>query len=230
MNQKELLAVFEDRPDEQQIITQLITHLRKYGVRRSYLKHQMVFQEGDPPDAVYLIGRGMLKVSQSTEEGANVTFFIQKRDDVFGFAEVLLQCKRDRFAQCLTDCELLVMPSHTFIQMARQHNEISFGLLLMITSRFLLTQKAVVALVTKPVSWRLSWLIKQLGPIQKGDDHEVELELTHEEIARIIGCSRQTVSETLSEWRAKGWISYTRRKLILHDLSFIPSDFVLRKS
>jgi CRP/FNR family cyclic AMP-dependent transcriptional regulator len=225
MKKSELMAVFEGSSYDQEIIHNMTQILRQYGTLKKYEKGQFIFKEDDPSDAVFLVEKGLLKVSQSTQEGQNVTFFIQKTGDLFGFAELILQTKRERYAQCLNDCHLLVLNAVDFMKLARTDVRVSYGLLLLITGRFLLTQKTVVAIVSKPVSWRLAWLLKQIGAENRDGQNEIELELTHDEISNIIGCSRQTVTEIFNRWRSEGLITYTRKKVVLHDVSFLPCGF-----
>ena len=76
------------------------------------------------------------------------------------------------------------------------------------------TQNVVETLISRPVAWRLAWFFGQMGK-QKDDVLEVQLQLSHEEISYVIGCSRQTVTETLNKWREKELIEYTKKKITL---------------
>lgn len=194
------------------------TIFAKHAVIQEYEKNAFVFLAGEEPDSVYFIEKGLLKVCQATAEGEDVTFFLRKRGEIFGYAEVILEQKRSRLAQCLDQCTIWVLSAEVFLREIIANKEMNKEILKITNRRLLEQQQMVELLISQPVSVRLAWLLKELSIPQDDGGHLVDTTLTHSELSNIIGCSRQTVSEILGKWREKGLISYNRKMIFIRDV------------
>ena len=193
----------------------------KHGYLKKYKKKHLLFGEEDSPGKCYFIKRGLVKMSQSTVEGYNVTFFLRNKREFFGIIELILNIPRQRYAQCLTDTILWEMDKSVFLDLIGNNPKINHLFFQMVSNRLLLMQKSIGNLMSKPVHWRLAWLLKQLSENEDGNKkNEITLHNlpTHEEISNIIGCSRQTVSENLSNWRKMGLINYKKKKMNIFNI------------
>jgi CRP-like cAMP-binding protein len=189
----------------------------QHGIVKACRKNSFLFKEGDEPEGVYYICKGLIKVMQSTEEGKNITFFLRRSNDIIGNSEVLLQKKRERYAQCLLDSEVRFIGASEYRRLVQSNINITLGMLILSTNTFLETMNSINYLVTKPVAWRITWLLMHLELVSRPDEYCLDLQLSHEEIAYIVGCSRQTVTKTLNHWRQEGLVSYSRKEIIIFD-------------
>ncbi|WP_239627925.1 Crp/Fnr family transcriptional regulator [Paenibacillus sp. H1-7] len=192
----------------------ILDAFRKYGVRRSCRKNEYVFQENDPPDGAYYVQSGLIKISQSSEEGQGITLFLRYEGEVFGNAELLAGVKRRRYARALSDCQLLVLDGVKYTELAKENPEFAYSVAVLGARRLLQTQQTVEALISRPAAWRLAWFIMKLGK-PTGRTIEAPIPLSHEEISYVIGCSRQTVTEILNKWREQGLIEYTKKSIVI---------------
>ncbi|WP_138754747.1 Crp/Fnr family transcriptional regulator [Paenibacillus sinopodophylli] len=193
----------------------------KYGTKRAFKKHEFIFQENDPSIAAYYVDTGLIKVSQSSQEGQGITLFLRYTGEVFGNAELLAGLSRKRYAKCLTDSMIIAVESRQFLALAKQDPAFSYSLATITARRLLETQNMVETLISRPVAWRLGWFLIQMGK-RKENVARVQLQLSHEEISYVIGCSRQTVTELLNKWRDKGLITYEKKNIIIME----PSRFL----
>ncbi|OBZ17255.1 MULTISPECIES: Crp/Fnr family transcriptional regulator [Bacillales] len=187
---------------------------RKYGVTKKCRKNEFVFQENESPLAAHYVESGLIKISQSSQEGQGITLFLRYPGEVFGNAEILANLQRRRYAKCLTDSQLIVLESRQYLELAKDDARFAYSLAVITARRLLQTQDMVETLISRPVAWRLAWFLVQMGK-QKDGVLEVQLQLSHEEISYVIGCSRQTVTELLNKWREKELIAYTKKKIIM---------------
>jgi CRP-like cAMP-binding protein len=194
---------------------------REYGVSKEFRKNEFIFQENDSPQAAHFVESGLIKISQSSQEGQGITLFLRYPGEVFGNAEILAGLQRRRYAKCLTDSQLIVLESRQFLELAKEDAKFAYSIAVITARRLLQTQNMVETLITRPVSWRLAWFLVQMGK-QKDDVLEVQLQLSHEEISYVIGCSRQTVTESLNKWREKELISYSKKNIMIQN----PSRFL----
>lgn len=204
-------ADFQDTDRVKEVV---LGAFRKYGVTKVYRKNDFVFQENDPPSAAHYVESGLIKISQSSQEGQGITLFLRYPGEVFGNAELLTNLHRRRYAKCLMDSQIITLESRQFLELAKEDSEFAFSLAVITARRLLQTQNVIETLISRPVAWRLAWFLIQMGK-QKDDVFEVQLQLSHEEISYVIGCSRQTVTETLNKWREKELIAYTKKKIII---------------
>jgi CRP-like cAMP-binding protein len=129
---------------------------------------------------------------------------------------VLTGQRRKRFARCILDSQVLVLSASRFLNLVLSQPDTLYALTVTNARRLLSTQSYVETLVSRPVAWRLAHLLIQLGRA-KGTEIHVTLPLSHEEISYVIGCSRQTVSETLGKWRGQGVIHYEKKRVVIPD-------------
>lgn len=195
----------------------------KYGVIRHYGKHEFVFHENEPPDAVYYVEDGLVKISQAAPEGHDITLFLRHPGETFGNAEALADVPRQRYARCLSDSRIAALETGKFRELARKNASFSHALAAIEARRLLQTQRFVETLISRPAAWRLAWFLMQLGK-RKDGRIDVHLQLSHEEISYVIGCSRQTVTELLNRWRESGLIEYTKKKLTIRQADSFLAD------
>lgn len=193
----------------------MIAAFRKHGISQTYRKNEFVFQENDLPSGAYYVASGLIKISQSSEEGQGITLFLRYEGEVFGNAEVLTNMARKRYAKCLVDSQIITLDSRKFLELAKENAEFSYSVAVLGARRLLQTQRMVETLISRPVAWRLAWFLLQLGKPTE-EKLEVQVPLSHEEISYVIGCSRQTVTETLNKWRDKGLIDYAKKKIVVY--------------
>ncbi|RED60254.1 CRP-like cAMP-binding protein [Cohnella lupini] len=206
--------------DKDTVMDVIVDSFHKYGVSRSCAKNEFIFRENDLPNSAYYVESGLIKISQSSQEGQGITLFLRHAGEIFGNAEILSNLHRQRYAKCLTDSEVVSLDARKFTELARENKDFSYSLAVIGARRLLQTQKIVETLISRPVSWRLAWFLVQMGK-PRDEQLEIQLQLSHEEISYVIGCSRQTITETLNKWSEKNLIDYTKKKILI----FNPNSF-----
>lgn len=189
---------------------------QEYGSSRGMKKNAYIFRSEEESQEIYFVQDGLVKISQFAQEGQSITLFLRQKGEVFGAAEVLTGQKRQRYARCITDSCILSIPTSQFTGLLKSHPDALYALAVANARRLLQTQRYVETLISRPVAWRLAQLLIQLGA-RVGKETVVTLSLTHEEISFVIGCSRQTVTETLGRWRDEGSIRYEKKRVVIHD-------------
>lgn len=217
-------SVYRERKNDERSEEKLIAQLfEQYGTSQQYRKNEVIFREDDECHEVYFVQAGLVKISQSAQEGQGITLFLRKTGEAFGLAEVLAGQRRQRYARCILDSQVLALSASHFTDLVLSQPNTLYALTVTNARRLLSTQRYVETLISRPVAWRLAHFLFQLGKA-KGTEIHVALPLSHEEISYIIGCSRQTVSETLSKWREQGVIHYERKRVIILDSQHFMSN------
>jgi len=194
----------------------LVKLFEEFGSSCEYKKNEFIFSGEEESREIYFVQDGLVKISMFAQEGQGITLFLRNKGEVFGAAEVLTGQRRQRYARCITDSRIFSIPASQFMTLLKNHPDVLYALSVSNARRLLQTQQYVEMLISRPVSWRLIQLLLQLG-VRKGKETVISLPLSHEEISYVIGCSRQTVTETLNRWKNQGSIRYEKKTVVILD-------------
>ena len=186
------------------------------GTSRRFRKAAFVFQAGRLGDTVYIVELGRVKVAQHAESGREMILWFCLPGEAFGLAASPRIGPRLVEAQACTDSTILCIPSARFQEYLRAHPRASLELVNLLLCRVYVLCDGILNLSAEHAERRLSRLLLQLrhryGRVQ-GDEICLDIALTQQEIADMIGTSRQTVSELLSQMKARGEVRARGRRL-----------------
>lgn len=181
-------------------------------------KRQPLYLPGDPSSNVYLLKKGRVKIANTAPSGKEVTFEILEPGEVFGELEVLEDTPRSTSAETLDDTLICIIPRKDFDQYLAMHPNVTVKLTKLIGLRLRKIQSRVEDLVFRDVPVRLAHLLVGLSKTDGIADKQgtrLKAKLTHQEMANLIGCSRETVSATLGQFRDNGFISIEGRAITI---------------
>lgn len=184
-------------------------------------KRQPLYLPGDPSSNVYLLKQGRVKLANTATSGKEVTFEILEPGEIFGEMEVLEGLPRETAAEALDDALICVIRREDFDRYLATHPDMSVKLTKLIGLRLRKIQSRVEDLVFRDVPARLAHLLLELcksDGVAEGSGIRLRVKLTHQEMANLIGCSRETVSTTLGEFRDQGLIRIDNRSLTILNL------------
>lgn len=181
-------------------------------------KRQPLYLTGDPSSNVYLLKRGRVKIANTAPSGKEVTFDILEPGEVFGELDVLEDAPRSTSAETLDDALICVIPRKDFDQYLAMHPNVTIKLTKLIGLRLKKIQSRVEDLVFRDVPARLAHLLSELSKTDGVADKQgirLKVKLTHQEMANLIGCSRETVSTTMGQFRDNGLIQMDGRTITI---------------
>ena len=181
-------------------------------------KRQPLYLTGDPSRNVYLLKRGRVKIANTAPSGKEVTFDILEPGEVFGELDAMEDAPRSTSAEALDDALICVIPRKDFDQYLAMHPNVTIKLTKLIGLRIRKIQSRVEDLVFRDVPARLAHLLSELGKTEGVADKQgirLKVKLTHQEMANLIGCSRETVSTTIGQFRDDGLIQMDGRTITI---------------
>ncbi len=195
-----------------------IKEVDRITVEESVKKKSTIFSPGDPSQKIYILKEGHIKISRVSEEGREVTLALLEPGDIFGELEVLQDSPRDTLAEALDDSQLCVIQKEHFLSMIHRKPEYSFRLVKLIGFRLKKIENRVEDLVFRDVHSRAALLLLQFSKdygraVPEGI--QIDLKVTHQEIANLIGSIRETVSAVLGEFKKEGLIAFEGRHIIV---------------
>lgn len=181
-------------------------------------KRQPLYLPGDPSSSVYLLKRGRVKIANTAPSGKAVTFDILEPGEVFGELEVLQGAPHSTSAEALDDALICVIRRKEFDQYLAMHPNVTIKLTKLIGLRLKKIQRRVEDLVFRDVPARLAHLLSELGKSEGNTSPQgvrLKVNLTHQEMVNLIGCSRETVSATIGQFREDGLIHTDGRTVVI---------------
>ncbi len=187
---------------------------------REIRRRQVVYLPGDPGDAVYFVNGGRLKVSKVTRDGKELTLAYRVPGEIFGELCLIEGGPREEMAEAMENALISVVERPVFDAILAKDGLISSRLVKVVAQRRREVENKIEQLIFKDVNAKLAELLLRLA-----DEHGIEdsrgtlvsLKITHQEMANLIGSTRETVSLTLSQFKRRGFINTDGRKVILSD-------------
>ncbi|MHB1043556.1 MAG: Crp/Fnr family transcriptional regulator [Eubacteriales bacterium] len=175
--------------------------IKQAGLNIKYPKGQIIFAAGEYAGQVYLVESGWVKIYRLASDGRKVTVAVRQPGEMAGLAETLCNAHRSCFAEAMDEVELTVLKREVFLEILNAHPLLAIKVAETLGGRLREAQGIIHEMVSWPVHGRLALLLLKLAErsgIDTGDGIELNLRLTHEEIACMIGTSRPTVTTALN--------------------------------
>ncbi len=199
---------------------QQIAELARVARRYTYAKEDAIFYQGDPGDTFYVILSGQVKVSVTSLDGQEAILVMLDAGESFGEFALLDDQPRSATIETTQRTEVLALRKDDFRRLLRQMPDIAIGLLRVLTKRLRDTDQLVQDAAFLDVGDRLAKKLLTLmvthgRPSDRGI--ELNLHLTQQELASMIGATRESVNKQLGTFRDRGIVAVDRQRItILH--------------
>jgi CRP/FNR family transcriptional regulator len=194
--------------------------LRKSMDEVRLTRGQTLFSEGDQAERLYVIGEGKIKLGTVSADGRENLLSVLGPGDMFGELSLFDLKPRASTATAVTDARLFSLGNDDLQELLRVRPEVSFYLLQSLAQRFRRVSEIVEDLVFSDVPGRVAKALIQLsGRFGKPTDEglHVHHDLTQEELAQLVGASRETVNKALADFAGRGWLRLEARSVIILD-------------
>ncbi len=186
----------------------------------NFRPRQVIYLPGDRSFGVHFLAQGRVKVSKVTRDGKELTIAYRLTGDFFGDACLLESGPREEMVESMEPSTTVEVARADLLALLEERVEVAFPLSRALIARQRALESKVEQLIFKDVGAKLAELLLSLGL-----DHGVEnkkgvalaVKITHQEMANLIGSTRETVSLTLSQFKRKGYIATEGRRVILAD-------------
>ena len=188
------------------------------GVKLS--RGKTLFKEGDAGDQLFVVVDGKLKLGTTSNDGRENLLSILGPGDMFGELSLFDPGPRTATATAVVDSKLLALANDQVIGWVKEHPQVSLQLLGRLAQRLRKANDVLSDLVFADVPGRVAKAIIELGErfgTKKDDGLHVNHELTQEELAQLVGASRETVNKALADFASRGWVKLEPRAVIVLD-------------
>ncbi len=193
--------------------------VRRTSKVREYRPREAVFHPVRDPRYVYLLEEGLVRIFRVSPSGDELTIGYVRPGEIFGEVSVITEGPRESFAQAARRSRILEIPKDAFLGAVKSTRPL-YEVTKRIGLRLIRWQSRAEDLVFCDARTRLARLLLRLADeFGRRRDHalDVGLPLTEQEIASLIGTTRQTVSVALGEMIRGGLVARRARELVVAD-------------
>lgn len=187
--------------------------ISRVAIRKTFPKNTVLFTEGDTTDSLYVICSGKVKVTINDSEGNEIILSMLGQGEYFGEMALIDGEPRSACVMTKEPTELMILSKKDFMEIFSS-NPIAFSLLKGMIKRLRDANKKIESLALLDVYGRIARLLLQLAK-RHDDQLVVEERLTHQEIANMIGSSREMVSIILKELTVGGYIAIDKKHITI---------------
>jgi CRP/FNR family cyclic AMP-dependent transcriptional regulator len=195
---------------------QQINTLLAYVQHRSFARNIYVMHAGEETDSLYVMLSGKAKVVLTDDHGREVILGYMGPQDFFGEMGILDDSPRSASVFTLEPCEMLRLSKTGFMSCVREHSEVAMLVIRNLVKRLRAADRKIESLALVDVSGRVARLLLDLAQ-ETGGKLIVQRAPAKQEIARMIGASREMVSRVIKELEQRALIRVDRRSIIILD-------------
>ena len=195
--------------------------LRESMVPVKVSKGNTLFKEGDDGNRLFVVLEGKLKLGTTSNDGRENLLSILGPGEMFGELSLFDPGPRTATATAVTDARLLSLAHDQVIGWVSEHPKVSLQLLGRLAQRLRRSNAVLADLVFSDVPGRVAKAIMDLGErfgVKKADGLYVNHDLTQEELAQLVGASRETVNKALADFAGRGWVRLEPRAVVVLDI------------
>lgn len=193
--------------------------LSKYLYHKSVTRSQVLFQQGDKGDEFLIVTEGSVKVELVNPDGKELTLAILKPYQFLGELALLDDFPRSANVIALEDSQLLALNKRDFLHVVSQYPRIYGPITRQLTRRVRVLTDDIASMAFLDsftrTARKLVNLAQDLGLPGPGPSVTIPQPLTHQELANLVGATRETVSKVLSDMRSRRLISVEGHKITI---------------
>lgn len=182
---------------------------------------ETLFKEGDEGTELFVVLDGKVKLGHSASDGRETLLAVLGPGQMFGELSLFDPGPRSATATAVVDTEVASLSHDALLPIIAEHPEVSRALLFQLATRLRRTNEVVGDLVFSDVPGRVAKALVDLANrFGKKSDKGIDVnhDLTQEELAQLVGASRETVNKALADFVHRGWIHLEPRSVQIYDL------------
>lgn len=217
-SEQEFIELIRKVPLFKELGTDSISDVAAVSHLRSLSKGKILFQQGDPANAFFVVQSGSILLTLSTPDGRELVINEMQEGDSFGELSLLTGQPRSTGAVAKKPSRVIWVPRQRFLRELEAEPQLMRQVLETTAKRLQVSSSREGALAFLDSSARLA---KTILDLHQKSGEGMEITISQEELGQRVGLTRQTVAKSLADWRRKGWVLTKRGKIELLNLEAI---------
>jgi len=203
-------SLFQGLPDER------LANVARCAMMRRVPRGQAVVHAGDQPDYVYFVLTGSLKVLVSDEDGREVILSMLGQGELFGEMGIFDEQPRSASVVAVQPADLIMIAKQDFKQLMRDDFDIAWRIMCNLADRLRNADRKIESLALMDVYGRVAHLLLEMAEQRDGETVVIR-KISKQDIAKMIGASREMVSRVMKDLGVQGLIEETSNGIILRE-------------
>lgn len=191
-----------------------INYLARNGVHKRYPKNSLLICEGDDSDSLYVLLEGRVKIYAGDESGKEIVINIQGPGEIFGEVAMIGKIPRSASVMSIEPVQVAFLSRAKFEACLLEHPELALKFLGLLVERVRSLTEMTKSLALNDVYGRIAYTLNKLAD-DEGDERVIHIRLTHQDIASMVGASREMVSRILKDLTTGGYIDSHEKHIVL---------------
>lgn len=170
---------------------------------RTYHKKEIVFQEGNLPNAVYFIGSGRVKTFKTNEDGKEFITGMHEPGDFIGYLPMLEGGDYNESAAALEDSEIYQIQKNDFVTLIYSNREVANRFIKMLSNNLIEKEERLLSLAYNSVRRRVA---EALLMLQQRHQNNPSIHISREDLSNIVGTATESLIRTLSDFKEEGLV------------------------
>ncbi len=192
--------------------------LDHHALIRKYKRQSIIYSPTEPGQSVLVLAGGRVKIKDLTPDGKETILAFIEEGEIFGELSILDGDSRQEYAEAVQDSEVLLLPRQNMLWLMEERSDLALSITKLIGLRRRRIENRLRNILFLPSRERmlrmLAELIESHGDLH-GNQCFIRLALSHQELASLIGVTRETVTSVLGHLQADGLIRVQRRKITI---------------
>jgi CRP/FNR family transcriptional regulator, cyclic AMP receptor protein len=182
-------------------------------VQRDLRRGDILFTEGATPEHLYVVEDGRIALTSRSDDGRESVFALMERGELFGEMGLLDGLGRSAEARALEPSQVMEIPYAPVRMVFEQQPALLWGVVALLSGRLRSMDAALADSVFLDVTGRTAKRLLEMG----GEEDEFTLPVTQEELAGMVGASRERVNKAIASFVRLGWIDQADRRYVILD-------------
>jgi CRP/FNR family transcriptional regulator, polysaccharide utilization system transcription regulator len=182
-----------------------------------YKKKQLLYNEGNTPSNLFFVVSGKVKVFKTSEDGRSYIIKLYKEGDFIGYTNLMEDSAYIDSAMTLEDSNICMIPKQEFFNILYSDNQVAQKFIKMLSNDISEQEERLLKLAYNSVRKRVAESLLLIRKNYSGEDLNtaVTIPVSREDLASIVGASKETVIRTLSDFKDEGLIDIAGHQITL---------------
>jgi len=198
-----------------------LRRLERRARMRDFPRNSSIYLPSDETDGAFLLGRGRVRICSNTADGKQAILAFIDPGELFGELSLVQGGEREERAEAAVNSTVILLPGEELRQLMEESATLSLGVTKLIGLRRRRVERRLKNLLFRSNRDRIGHLLMELTEqYGKVVDEGVllNIKLSHQELASIIGVTRETVTKLLGEMQSEGLLKVSRQRLVIRNL------------
>lgn len=182
---------------------------------------QLILSPDDPPERIHIVKRGKVRVYRLTPDGRQLTLDIYEKGTILGDMRLLGQDRiPEAYAEAIDDAIVCTITPDELRRLIERHPSIGINVIRHLATRLQEAERELEAMAYQRVSQRLARRLVDLAArfgVRTGRGTLIQARFTQQELAEMVGTTRETLAHTLGDFRRRGLLETPQHRILIRD-------------